>query len=53
MVAPTICHSEFVVVERSPDLSGFHSGSPTLKIRGGEITKAAHPELVEGSGGIK
>jgi len=24
-----------------------------LKIRGGEIIKAAHPELVEGSGGIK
>jgi hypothetical protein len=28
------CHAEFVVVERSPDDSGFYSGKPELNLWG-------------------
>jgi len=30
------CHAEFVVVERSPEKSGFNSGLPELNICGGD-----------------
>jgi hypothetical protein len=32
-----LCHAEFVVVERSPDESGFRSRLPDLNIRVGWI----------------